>query len=160
MRRTHPGEVREQLIEAILSHDKEILELKRQHELSMLRVEQNQRRILKDQEDRGMYYEQNCNVHTFDTISVGLYSQRSALHHTIGLERLRNFKILLTVLSTILTCFYLYYRYIINPDFEYVEQPIKLLGSKMQAIHDLVEARKLEEEKKRLATPLTVAEKS
>ncbi|KAF5219883.1 hypothetical protein ECC02_007110 [Trypanosoma cruzi] len=128
---------RESLIQAILSRDKEIFELKRQHELSMLRVEQNQRRILKDQEDRGLYYEQNCNVHTFDTISVGLYTQRNTLYHTMSVERLRNVKLLLTLLVTLLTCFYLYYRYMINPNWVYVEKPLKIIGSRVGALNDI-----------------------
>ncbi|RNF24686.1 uncharacterized protein Tco025E_02366 [Trypanosoma conorhini] len=128
---------RERLIQEILSRDKEIFELKRQHELSMLRVEQNQRRVLKDQEDRGMYYEQNCNVHTFDTVSVGLYTQRNTLYHTMSVERLRNVKLLLTLLVTLLTCFYLYYRYMINPDWVYVEKPLKLIGSRVGALNDI-----------------------
>lgn len=138
---------RDALIQEILSQDKEIFELKRQHELSMLRVRQNQERVLKDQEDRGMYYEQNCNVHTFDTVSVGLYSQRSTLYHTISAERLRNFKIFLTVLTTLLTCVYLYYRYMINPDWAYVERPMNMLGSQMQRIREIQWARMSDEEK-------------
>ncbi|GET92215.1 hypothetical protein, conserved [Leishmania tarentolae] len=129
-------EARDAIIREILSRDKVIFELKRQHELSMLRVEQNQARVLKDQEDRGMYYEQNSNVHTFDTISVGLYSQRSTLYHTMSAERLRNLKVFLMVLSTVVTCVYLYYRYMINPDWAYVERPIKMLGSRVLAIRE------------------------
>lgn len=130
---------REHLIREILSRDKEIFDLKRQHELSMLRVEQNQRRVLKDQEDRGMYYEQNCNVHTFDTISVGVYTQRNTLYHTMSVERLRNVKLFLTVLVTLLTCLYLYYRYMINPDWVYVEKPLSMLGSRIGALRELQE---------------------
>ncbi|ESL07912.1 hypothetical protein TRSC58_04394 [Trypanosoma rangeli SC58] len=141
---------RERLIQEILSRDKEIFELKRQHELSMLRVEQNQRRILKDQEDRGMYYEQNCNVHTFDTVSVGLYTQRNTLYHTMSVERLRNVKLLLTLLVTVLTCLYLYYRYMISPDRVYVEKPLKLIGSRVGALND-IRARRSEEEEERMA---------
>ncbi|KAG5468614.1 hypothetical protein CUR178_01448 [Leishmania enriettii] len=129
-------EAREAIIQAILSRDKVVFELKRQHELSMLRVEQNQARVLKDQEDRGMYYEQNCNVHTFDTISVGLYSQRSTLYHTMSAERLRNLKVFLMVFSTLVTCVYLYYRYMINPDWAYVERPMNMLGSRVMAVRE------------------------
>lgn len=125
------------LIAEILSRDKEIFELKRQHELSMLRVEYHQRRILKDQEDRGMYYEQNCNVHTFDTVSVGLHSQRATLYHTISLERLRNFKIILSIFVSMFCCWYIYYRYMVNPDFTYIEKPMKVLGSRVQAIREM-----------------------
>ncbi|KAG5491564.1 hypothetical protein JIQ42_01469 [Leishmania sp. Namibia] len=129
-------EAREAIIQEILSRDKVVFELKRQHELSMLRVEQNQARVLKDQEDRGMYYEQNCNVHTFDTISVGLYSQRSTLYHTMSAERLRNLKVFLMVFSTLVTCVYLYYRYMINPDWAYVERPMNMLGSRVMAVRE------------------------
>ncbi|KAG5467801.1 hypothetical protein LSCM4_00885 [Leishmania orientalis] len=129
-------EVREAIIQEILSRDKVVFELKRQHELSMLRVEQNQARVLKDQEERGMYYEQNCNVHTFDTISVGLYSQRSTLYHTMSAERLRNLKVFLMVFSTLATCVYLYYRYMINPDWAYVERPMNMLGSRVMAVRE------------------------
>nr|CCD15277.1 unnamed protein product [Trypanosoma congolense IL3000] len=135
---------RDRLISEILSRDKEIFELKRQHELSMLRVEQNQRRVLKDQEDRGMYYEQNCNVHTFDTVSVGLYTQRNTLYHTMSIERLRNVKLFTTVLVTVLTCFYFYYRYMINDDWVYVQKPMRLLGSRVGALAELRE--QMEEE--------------
>ncbi|AIN97620.1 hypothetical protein LPMP_201260 [Leishmania panamensis] len=115
----------------------------------MLRVEQNQERVLKDQEDRGMYYEQNSNVHTFDTISVGLYSQRSTLYHTMSAERLRNVKVFLMVFSTVLTCVYLYYRYMINPDWAYVERPMNMLGSRVMAVREqrwkhLTEAQRLD----------------
>lgn len=127
---------RDAIIQEILSRDKVVFELKRQHELSMLRVEQSQSRVLKDQEDRGMYYEQNSNVHTFDTISVGLYSQRSTLYHTMSAERLRNMKIFLMVFTTLVTCVYFYYRYIINPDWEYVERPMKMIGSRVQAVRE------------------------
>lgn len=127
---------RDAIIQEILSRDKVVFELKRQHELSMLRVEQNQARVLKDQEDRGMYYEQNNNVHTFDTISVGLYSQRSTLYHTMSAERLRNFKVFLMVFSSVATCVYLYYRYMINPDWAYVERPLSMIGSRVQAIRE------------------------
>lgn len=102
----------------------------------MLRVEQSQSRVLKDQEDRGMYYEQNSNVHTFDTISVGLYSQRSTLYHTMSAERLRNVKIFLMVFTTLMTCVYFYYRYIINPDWAYVEKPMTVIGSRVQAVRE------------------------
>lgn len=139
--------VKEVLIEEIISRDKEIFELKRQHELSMLRVEQHQRRLLKDQDDRGIYYEQNCNVHTFDTVSVGLHSQRTTLYHTMSLERLRNLKIVLTILVSIVCCWYIYYRYVINPDFEYIEKPMKMLGSRVQAIRELNWDRMNDEEK-------------
>lgn len=139
--------VKEFLIEQIISHDKEIFELKRQHELSMLRVEQHQRRLLKDQDDRGIYYEQNCNVHTFDTVSVGLHSQRSTLYHTMSLERLRNLKIMLTILVSIVCCWYIYYRYVVNPNFEYIEKPMKMLGSRVQAIREMNWDRMNDEEK-------------
>lgn len=138
---------KEFFIAEILSRDKEIFELKRQHELSMLRVEHHQRRLLKDQEDRGMYYEQNCNVHTFDTVSVGLHSQRTTLYHTMSLERLRNFKIVLTIIISILCCWYIYYRYMINPEFTYIKKPMKVLGSRVQAIRDMNWDRMTEEEK-------------
>ncbi|KPI86460.1 hypothetical protein ABL78_4491 [Leptomonas seymouri] len=127
---------RDAIIQEIISRDKVIFELKRQHELSMLRVEQSQARVLKDQEDRGMYYEQNSNVHTFDTISVGLYSQRSTLYHTMSAERLRNVKIFLMVFTTLATCVYFYYRYIINPDWAYVEKPMRMIGSRVQAVRE------------------------
>ncbi|CAJ1014708.1 hypothetical protein, conserved [Leishmania lindenbergi] len=142
-------EVRDAIIHEILSRDKVVFELKRQHELSMLRIEQNQERVLKDQEDRGMYYEQNSNVHTFDTISVGLYSQRSTLYHTMSAERLRNVKVFLMVFSTVLTCVYLYYRYMINPDWAYVERSMNMLGSRVMAVREqrwkhLTEAQRLD----------------
>ncbi|ORC93538.1 uncharacterized protein TM35_000014150 [Trypanosoma theileri] len=142
---------RERLIREILSRDKEIFEMKRQHELSMMRVEENQRRTLKDQEDRGMYYEQNCNVHTFDTVSVGLYTQRNTLYHTMGVERLRNVKLFVTLLVTLATCFYLYYRYMINPEWVYVEKPLKILGSRVGALRELREQIAAEEEKQLLS---------
>lgn len=138
---------REALILQILSRDKEIFELKRQHELSMLRVEQNQRRILKDQEDRGMYYEQNCNVSTFETVSVGLHTQRSTVFHTINAERLRNVKVFLGLLVTIASCGYLYYRYMINPNFTYVERPVKVIGSQLGALQELQWQRLSDEER-------------
>ncbi|KEG09656.1 hypothetical protein DQ04_04861040 [Trypanosoma grayi] len=137
---------REHLIREILSRDKEIFELKRQHELSMLRVEQNQRRVLKDQEDRGMYYEQNCNVHTFDTVSVGLYTQRNTLYHTMSVERLRNVKLFVTVLVTLVTCIYFYYRYMVSSEWVYVEKPMKVLGSRIGALNELRAQREEEEE--------------
>lgn len=139
--------VRDQVIDEILSFDKEIFELKRQHELSMLRVEQHQKRILKDQEDRGMYYEQNCNVHTFDTVSVGLHSQRTTLFHTMSLERLRNFKIMLSFVATFGCCAYIYYRYMINPEFTYMEKPLNVLGSRVQAIREIRWSRLTDDEK-------------
>ncbi|CBH10600.1 hypothetical protein, conserved [Trypanosoma brucei gambiense DAL972] len=142
------AQYRERLIQEILSRDKEIFELKRQHELSMLRVEQNQKRVLKDQEDRGMYYEQNCNVHTFDTVSVGLYTQRNTLYHTMSIERLRNVKLFTTLLVTVLTCFYLYYRYMINNDWVYVEKPMKLLGSRACALSEIREKMGEQQEEK------------
>ncbi|CCW66605.1 unnamed protein product [Phytomonas sp. Hart1] len=135
------------IIEEILCYDKEVFNLKRQHELSMLRVENNQRRILKDQEDRGLYYEQNCNVHTFETVSSGLHSQRSTLYHTMGVERLRNFKLLLIILTTIMTCFYLYFRYMVNPKWEYVERPVKVLGSRVQTVREIRWNRMTDEDK-------------
>jgi hypothetical protein len=127
-RKRTEAEVKEDMIKALISKDKEVFELKRLHELSMLRVEQLQNRILKDQQDRGIYYEQNSNVHTFDTISVGQYTQRNTLHHMIGLEKLRNFKIYCAISASIYTCLFLYYRYIINPDMAYVEVPIAVMG--------------------------------
>lgn len=114
----------------------------------MLRVEQNQKRVLKDQEDRGMYYEQNCNVHTFDTVSVGLYTQRNTLYHTMSIERLRNVKLFTTLLVTVLTCFYLYYRYMINNDWVYVEKPMKLLGSRACALSEIREKMGEQQEEK------------
>lgn len=135
------------LTQEIISRDKELFELKRQHELNMLRVEQHQKHILKGQEDRGMYNEQNCNVNTFGTISVGLYSQRSTLYHTMSVERLRNFKILLMVLAAIMSCVYLYYRYMIHPDWEYGEKPLKMLGSRVGTVREMRWSRMTEEEK-------------
>lgn len=140
---------REALIDAIIQRDKEIFTLKRQHELSMLRVEQNQNRVLKDQQDRGIYYEQNCNVHTFDTISVGLYSQRSTLYHTISTHRLRMFKVAVTVFLTSLVWVYLYFKYMGNPEMMYSEKPIKLLGSKAHVIREMKAKLHEDEENKR-----------
>ncbi|CCW60573.1 unnamed protein product [Phytomonas sp. EM1] len=138
---------REAIISEIILRDKEVFNLKRQHELSMLRVEQNQRRVLKDQEDRGLYYEQNCNVHTFETVSGGLHSQRNTLYHTMSVERLRNFKMMLIVLGTIITCVYLYFRYIVNPEWEYVEKPVRVLGSRVQTVREIRWNRMTDEEK-------------
>ncbi|EPY35635.1 hypothetical protein STCU_01039 [Strigomonas culicis] len=84
-----------------------------------------------------MYYEQNMNVVTFDTVSVGLYSQRSTLYHTISIERLRNVKLMMILVVTTLICVYLYYRYMINPDFAYVRTPMVKLGSKVEAYKEL-----------------------
>ena len=130
------AQIKEDIIKALISKDKEIFELKRLHELSMLRVEQLQNRILKDQEDRGIYYEQNSNVHTFDTISVGQYTQRNTLHHMMGLEKLRNFKIYCAISASIYTCLFLYYRYIINPDMAYVEVPIAVIGDTRKMLNN------------------------
>ncbi|CAD2215743.1 hypothetical protein AGDE_01294 [Angomonas deanei] len=96
-----------------------------------------------------MYYEQNVNVATFDTVSVGLYSQRSTLYHTLETERLRNFKLFLMIFCSILTCCYLYYRYMINPDFEYVSEPIKKIGSKLEAYKEVKWRTLTEEEQKK-----------
>lgn len=139
---------RAEVIDGILQRDKEIFTLKRQHELSLLRIEQHQNRILKDQEDRGIYYEQNCNVHTFDTISVGLYSQRNTWYHTAMVQRLRETKIGLTLLMAASTWVYLYFRYMMNPDMLYVEEPTVFIGSRALVVKEAEEKRREAEERR------------
>ena len=136
-------------VDAIMQRDKEIFTLKRQHELSMLRVEQHQGRILKDQEDRGIYYEQNCNVHTFDTISVGLYSQRNTMYHTLMVQRLRELKILLTLGVTGIFWAYLYWRYMLSDEMMYIAEPVVFFGSKAQVINEAKQKREEDEQRKR-----------
>lgn len=123
-----PEEVKEDFIAELIKRDKELFELKRQHELSMLRVEQHQNRILQDQHDRGIYYEQSVNVHTFETITVGQYTQRNTLHHVTGLQKLRNLKIQVAILATVYVWAFLTYRYIVNPDMQYVAIGMKKIG--------------------------------
>lgn len=139
---------REALIFALLQRDKEIFTLKRQHELSMLRVEQHQNRILRDQEDRAVYYEQNCNVHTFDTISVGLYSQRNTLYHTLSMERLRQTKIVLMIAATATVWSYLYLRYTNNPNMIYLPEGV-VFGSRSLAVKEVKMKQQEEEERKK-----------
>jgi hypothetical protein len=132
------------VIDAIMQRDKEIFTLKRQHELSMLRVEHNQNRTLKDQTDRGLYFEQNCNVHTFDTISVGLYSQRNTMYHTMMVQRLREVKIGITVAITAGIWSWLYYKYMWGDEWMYLEEPVHFLGATTHLVRE-AKARKEED---------------
>lgn len=114
----------------------------------MLRVEQHQNRILRDQEDRAVYYEQNCNVHTFDTISVGLYSQRNTLYHTLSMERLRQTKIVLMIAATATVWSYLYLRYTNNPNMIYLPEGV-VFGSRSLAVKEVKMKQQEEEERKK-----------
>lgn len=138
------AKARSDLIDAIMQRDKEIFTLKRQHELSMLRVEHHQNRILKDQTDRGIYYEQNCNVHTFDTISVGMYSQRNTMYYANAAQRLREVKIGLTLFVTFIVWCYMYRYYMWSDEMMYVSEPAVLWGS--QAVLVKQEKMKVQEE--------------
>eukprot|EP00744_Colponema_vietnamica_P019168 GILI01027112.1.p1 GENE.GILI01027112.1~~GILI01027112.1.p1 ORF type:complete len:242 (-),score=49.96 GILI01027112.1:93-818(-) len=139
-----PEQIKEEFIEELIKRDKELFELKRQHELSMLRVQQHQNRIMHDQHDRGIYYEQTVNVHTFETVTVGQYTQRNTMHHVIGLQKLRNFKIQVAIATTFYIWAFIVYRYIVNPDMQYVEAGIKKLGD-----NSSLRAAYKEEERKR-----------
>jgi hypothetical protein len=142
------GAARAALIDAIMQRDKEIFTLKRQHELSMLRVEQSQNRTLKDQTDRGLYFEQNCNVHTFDTISVGLYGQRNTMYHTLMVNRLRQLKIGMTLAVTGIIWAWLYNKYMLSDEWMYVEEPVHFMGATTNVLRD-VKARREEELERR-----------
>lgn len=136
------------LIDAIMQRDKEIFTLKRQHELSMLRVEQQQNRTLKDQTDRGLYFEQNCNVHTFDTISVGLYGQRNTMYHSLMVQRLRSFKIGMTLSVTAIAWAWLYNKYMRSEEWMYVSEPVHFMGPTTQLVREAKAKIEEENEKK------------
>ncbi|CUE64487.1 Hypothetical protein, putative [Bodo saltans] len=136
------------LIDAIMQRDKEIFTLKRQHELSMLRVEQSQNRTLKDQTDRGLYFEQNCNVHTFDTISVGLYGQRNTMYHTLMVNRLRQLKIGMTFTVTGIIWAWLYNKYMLSDEWLYIAEPVHFMGATTNILRE-EKARREEEVERR-----------
>ena len=70
-----------QLVSLIMERDREVLELKRIHELSMRRVEQSQRRRNLDTEEKAVYFEQAVSRLNLDATTVTDHTFRNVEHH-------------------------------------------------------------------------------
>ena len=137
-------EVKEKVIQYLISRDKELFDLKRQHELALLRIEQGQNRALKFEQEKDSYTEQSVNVTTFEELSVSHYTRRNSFYLIAGVAQLRQIKTWLTVGCTLLLWVYFYYKYIVNPEKQYVKTRTTLYGSQYSLYKRLREEKELE----------------
>lgn len=110
---------KEHLIAELLARDKEVYNLKRINELGFMRVENEQRRTIKLQEDKGLYYEQNSNFETFNTITNTSHQRRIVFNHVFDRRQWRRGRSMVIVNFTAWLWLYLFWRYQLNPEFEY-----------------------------------------
>jgi hypothetical protein len=135
--------LKEKVVQYLLSRDKELFNLKRQHELALLRIEQAQDRRLKDEKTMDVFQEHGANVNTFEEVSISHYTRRGSFFHIAGAANIRIFKTALWLGSTAMIWIYLYFKYIVDPDKEYVAQNMSLLGSNYHVMKKLAEDREL-----------------
>lgn len=83
------ADIKAKLIQLMISKDKELFNLKRQHELSLLRIEQLQKRAINEDADKLINAEHFMNVKTFEDVSLSHYSRRNTFYHLLGIARLR-----------------------------------------------------------------------
>lgn len=114
---------------AILEKDRELLDLKRLHELSLLRVEDAHRRRIDGYEERAIYFETAVNNVTLQAVSTQDHDTKKVQRYGIERGRLRTVKVLINFLVAFLTCLWLRYRYCYNSKRYYVEKPRTMWGS-------------------------------
>ncbi len=137
--------LKEKVVQFLMSRDKELFNLKRQHELALLRIEQGQDRLLKEEQSIDVYREHALNVNTFEEVSVSHYTRRGTCYQMLNVADLRKLKVLAWVLVTAFAWVYLYTKYIINPEKEYIAKNVTLYGSNYQAMKQRREAVELAE---------------
>jgi hypothetical protein len=143
-------ELKEKVVQYLLSRDKELFNLKRQHELALLRIEQGQERILKQEQSLDMYREHGTNCNTFEEVSLSHYHRRGSFYMIMNHAEMRVFKAFLWAFFTVILWVFLYYKYIVNPEKEYIAKSTSLYGSNYQSIKRMREDKELEAQIRRV----------
>ncbi len=138
--------LKEKVVQFLLSRDKELFNLKRQHELALLRIEQGQDRILKEEQDIDCYREHAINCNTFEEVSVAHYTKRGTWYQLTNVADLRKFKVALWLFITAIVWAFLYNKYVLNPEKEYIANNPTLFGSNYGSMKQRRDAMELEQE--------------
>lgn len=121
---TDEEQFKEYLVKELLSRDKEVYNLKRINELGFMRVEREQHRTIKNQEDRGLYYEQNANFETFNTVTNTSHQRRIVFNHAWDRRQWRRARSVIAVNFAVWMWMYLYWAYQLNTELEYMPSAI------------------------------------
>ena len=107
---------KEECINVLLQYDAEVLELKRIHELSMMRTENVHQRSKMDSEDNAMYFEQTAEREVMETVDTTQHTKKNVIHHHARLRVLRKYKAVMVATATL--CFWslLMRWYVLNPN--------------------------------------------
>lgn len=125
-------------VRAVMEKDMELLDLKRLHELSILRVGEGQRRHLSDYESRAVYFEECVARVSLDTVTVQEHTRKNVIWHAVGRAKLRVLKCALHLGVTLLVCLYLTYRYRWNSKRYYTPFGRRIWGSENFEPYDLM----------------------
>lgn len=142
-------ELREYLAREVIKRDKEVYELKRIHELSMMRMEAEHRSILRGRYEEHVYKGEQQHKETFENLSTTQHQKLIVVNQIMAMSKLIWTKMWVALAGTILFWLYLYWRYVLDPDMIYSEESVT---PKMNvAAEGVRRAKQREELKKRLA---------
>lgn len=114
-RSTYEAMDTEALAKALYKKDREVLDLKRIHELTIMRLEENHRRKILDWQERGLYFEDAVNRITLDHVTNTDKTVREVTAHADQAGNDFISQMMLTVVMTIVSCWYLFYSYSTDP---------------------------------------------
>jgi len=142
---------KETLIAFILGQDREIFQLKRQHELSLRRIEQNQARLMRSFDEKQMYKEQTIATHVLEVTTTQKHNQRYKYFHVEREKRLRYAKMALTTAGFAIFWVALYHLYAGGDDKLYVRDPRDVIyGGQLSQYKQLMAEREAKRDEERL----------
>ena len=124
-----PEAVKRALVQALMAKDREVLDLKRIHELSLHRVEKTQEKHVKEHEEKAVFYEDNVNKQVLETVEVTEHEFDNVRGHRDMAANMRYMIMFANVAVTILTCRWLYRWYAYDPKRHYVSVWSRIQGS-------------------------------
>ena len=106
-----PEAIRRALINALMQKDREVLDLKRTHELSLQRVENTHERLIKAHEEKAVYYEDNVNKEVLTTLEVTEHEFEGVERHRDMAQNVRYLVMAVNILTTIYCMRWMWFYY-------------------------------------------------
>jgi hypothetical protein len=126
---TSPEAVKRALIEALMMKDREVFDLKRLHALSLHRVELHHERSIKSHEEKAVYFEDNVNKQTLETVEVTEHEFDNVKKHRDMASNMRYLIIFMNIAVTVFTMRWLWFWYADDPRRMYVPVAYKIHNS-------------------------------
>ncbi len=133
---TSPHAIKRSLVLALMEKDRQVLELKRIHELSLQRVENHHKRAIQQHEEKAVYFEDNINKLTLETVEVTEHEFRGVKRHRDMAANVRWLVCAGNIVGTVFCLRWMWKYYAEDPRRVYVKVWTRIYGSDKDYRHE------------------------